>query len=513
MSGDRSAALIGAAVLLVASAGAAAGQPQATRSEGRAEEEGRAASGHEAGDEKDDEDDGDAKADAEHGEKHSSRLSAERIPLQIEDFPQRPEPLLELGEPFLGTGTLSEGIELPTGAVWQPAFLVFGSLRVAAQVFDDNDVQTIEAPARLDLFGNLQLSGTERLVIGLRSLDEAGRFTSYVVESDGAALDEGFQDELNTRLGTLFFEGDFGEIFPNLSRSDFKATDWGFSVGRQPLVFQDGFLINDVVDCIGITRNTLLPRGTSNFRATLFYAWNNLHRADRSAGRANLEDDDARLLALLTSTDVRRSTIDVDLAWLDASRDGASQLNLGLSGVQRIGKLATSLFLAHSSATDGEGAVATDGSLVFGEVSWIPHGTKDHPYIAAFAAFDDYAPVVRDPALGGPLGRVGISFAAVGLGNYGAPLSSQARDVAGGAVGYQWFAKDKRSQWIAELGLRVGTASDVADAAAATFRYQRAFGRRFVIVADSFVGVRESLIPGEEDASSFGGRLELLTKF
>ena len=69
-----------------------------------------------------------------HG-KHSSRLSDEEIPLQTEGFPERPKPLLELGEPFLGTGTLNPGYQLPTGAVWQPSLLVFGTYRTALQTF------------------------------------------------------------------------------------------------------------------------------------------------------------------------------------------------------------------------------------------------------------------------------------------------------------------------------------------------------------------------------------------
>ena len=62
--------------------------------------------------------------------------------------------------------------------------------------------------------------------------------------------------------------------------------------------------------------------------------------------------------------------------------------------------------------------------------------------------------LARGPATGGPLGRAGINFAAVGLGSYGAPLSSRARDVAGGAFGYQKFygaAKRRRGK----LGPRV----------------------------------------------------------
>ena len=46
------------------------------------------------------------------------------------------QPLVELGEPFLGTGTLKPGFRLPTGAVWQPALLLFGTFRTAVQSSD-----------------------------------------------------------------------------------------------------------------------------------------------------------------------------------------------------------------------------------------------------------------------------------------------------------------------------------------------------------------------------------------
>ena len=52
-----------------------------------------------------------------------SRLSDYPFPLQVEDVPDRPSLLLELGEPFLGTGPLGPEIELPTGAMWRPSSL------------------------------------------------------------------------------------------------------------------------------------------------------------------------------------------------------------------------------------------------------------------------------------------------------------------------------------------------------------------------------------------------------
>ncbi len=49
-------------------------------------------------------------------------LKDEYVPFKsLGDIPQRPELLLELGDPFLDTGLLDEGFEVPIiGAVWQP---------------------------------------------------------------------------------------------------------------------------------------------------------------------------------------------------------------------------------------------------------------------------------------------------------------------------------------------------------------------------------------------------------
>lgn len=449
-----------------------------------------------------------------HGEEGASRLTAEEIPLQLEGFPQRPKPILELGERFLGTGTLGKGLKLPTGAVWQPALVAFGTFRTAVQSFDRGDDQVSEVVARLDFFGNLALSGTERLVVGFRSLDENGRFTSYILDSDRPGLEDGLRNELNTQVQSLFFEGELGEIFPGLSRNDFKSADYGFSLGRQPLLFQEGLLINDSIDGLGVTRNTFLPDGTSNFRATFFYGWDNINRSDRGQGRRNLEDRSAQLFAVLTSTDFPSSTLDIDAAYVRSDDDTRGDLvAVGISGVQRLGALNTSFRVLSSLALDDETAVATDGTLLLSELSWTPHHSHDLFYITSFVAKDDFSSASRDPATGGPLGRAGINFASVGLGNYGAPLSNQARDVGGGAIGYQKFFDHTRKQVLVELGLRLGLEDDVENQAAVTARYQSAFGRHFVVVVDGFAGYREGIVPGAGDDTLFGGRLELVTKF
>jgi len=439
--------------------------------------------------------------DSGHG---ASRLTDEHIPLQVESVPQRPKFLLELGNPYLGTGRIKPGFELPTGAVWQPSLILFGTLRTALQTFTDGPDERTEWANRLDLFGNLQLSGSERLVVGFRNLDRNGRFTSYVFEPE---LDEPFVDEFNANVQALYFEGDFGEIFPGLDPEDFGRADIGFSIGRQPLLFQEGMLINDSIDGFGITRNTLLPKNTSNFRMTFFVGLDNVDRNQ-------LSDDSATLLAVLTSTDVRRSTVDVDLAWVDGDELSGDLLALGVSAVQRLGKTNSSFRILGSFAGGQETPFATDGVLLFSELSWTPAHGHDLAYVTTFVALDQYSPAASDPAVGGPLGRAGISFAAVGLGSYGAPLSSTARDVAGGAVGYQKFlGADSRRQLIGEVGLRAGTGAGVGDAAALTLRYQAAYGRRMVLVLDAFGGTRQAVMPEASDATLWGGRVEFQLKF
>ncbi len=466
--------------------------------------------------------------DAGEGEagKDDSRLTDERIPLEPDAVPERPRPLIELGDRFLGSGTLEKGFKLPTGAVWEPSLVVFGTLRTAYQSFDNDTGRYSELASRLDLFGNLQLSGTERVVAGFRPLDRDGRFTSYVLASDlpGVKEDE-FSEELNGELTSLFFEGDFGEIFPNLSRDDFEPTDIGFSVGRQPLLFQEGLLINDSIDGIGITRNTLQPHGTSNFRATLFWGWKEIDRSTTAGAGGNRDDNGAQLFGLLTSTDLSRSTVDADLTWVRSkvvgggggpeTATGGDLLAGGISFVQRIGKASTGFRVLGSYAVD-DTADTSDGLLLFGETAWSPPHGEDHLYVNGFWALDEFVSAARGPATGGPLGRAGINFAAVGLGRYGAALSSRARDVAGGAVGYQRFFDHTRKQLLVELGARIGTADDVDDSVATTVRYQAALGRRFVVVVDGFVGWRQAASGGRNSDGGdtiSGSRVELVIKF
>ncbi|MBG90148.1 MAG: hypothetical protein CMO80_25065 [Verrucomicrobiales bacterium] len=431
-----------------------------------------------------------------------SRFSDEPAPMDTEGYPDRPKLLIEWGDDFLGTGNLQKGIRLPTGAVWSPNFWVFGEFRSALQTFDPgNNPRRTEWANRLDLFANLELSPTERVLVGFRPLDRNGRFTGYTFEpASGRGGDEDFtENSLVPR--TFFFEGEFGEIFPLIDASDSANYDYGFSIGRQPFSLQDGLLINDdALDMIGITRNALLPRGGAHYRITGFFAANEVDRNNNSP------DNDALVFGLSTFFDYPKSTIEADAIYVNSG--DANGFYAGIGGIQRIGKISTTFRINQSVALDDESPQVATGTLLFSEASYSPAYTHDNIYANAFLGIDNFSSAVRGPVAGGPLGRIGILFAAVGLGNYGAPLSNRPNRAVGGAVGYQKFFGDlRRRQIVFEAGAFQPTNERDTAAQGLGVRFQQAFGKHSILVLDVFGALRQ------ESRESFGGRAELRVKF
>ncbi|MFT4586021.1 MAG: hypothetical protein ACI9VS_002352 [Candidatus Binatia bacterium] len=435
---------------------------------------------------------------------HDAAAQADEPPkLKFSDFPRRPRPLIELGDKFLSEGNLRKGFTLPTGAVWTPNLWVYGNFRSAVQSFDSGAApRSSEWVNRLDLFGNLELSPTERVVIGIRPFDHKGDFTGFNFEP---ATRRGFEENFNAtsfQPRTLFFEGEFGEIFPGLDDGDRLSLDYGISVGRQPLRLQDGLLLDDdALDLLAFTRNAILPRGGSHLRVSTLFGWNEVDRGN------NAEEQGSYLLGLDSFLDLKRSTIEWDLLYV-LSRNQSDGFYAGLGAIQRLGKLNTTFRVAQSVAIEQENARVGTGTLLFSEFSYTPSHTHDIAYLNGFWGINEFTSAGRDPFAGGPLGRAGLTFAAVGLGRYGSPLNNRAANTAGGALGYQLFLGERRRrQVVAEIGVVTSTNGDANAAQAVAARYQQAFGRRTVLVLDAFGALRE------DSRESYGGRLEFLIKF
>ena len=428
----------------------------------------------------------------------NERLSKDPIPFKTPaQIEARPKLFGEIGDPFLDTGKLDKGFEVPLlGAIWQPRLWVYYIYRTALQTFDNGVAQReTEWSNRLDLYANLQLTGTEKLFLGLRPLDNnvPNRFTRYTF----SGANEDFNNELNLDVETLFFEGDLGSLIPALDRKGITPLDFGFTIGRQPFNFQEGILINDTVDAVGFIRNNIVFPGTSNLRISGLWGW---HRLDRNDTR---DGSDPQMFGLFVAADTHKSTFNFDMVYVDDDLADGDALNVGLSAIQRFGLLGTAFRINSSNAFDNDLTnTAADGILVSAEFSWHPPSADDIIYVNPFYSWKNYTQAGREPILGGPLASLGILFASPNLSTYGAEINPFTEDVAGAAIGYQAFWDNNRRNLILEIAGRKDT-DEGDDAIGFGFQLQQAFGSRFQVQLEAFYTVQER----RDDA--IGARVEL----
>jgi hypothetical protein len=430
------------------------------------------------------------------------RFSDEHIQLRPpSDTGTRPPLIVEKGDLFLGVGNLDEGFTTPWGAVWQPQLWVFGTMRSSLQMFDNGVASTAsEWRNRFDLYANLQLTGTEKILIGVRPLD-VNRPDGFSGVSLNDSRDGGGTENFNMAIRTLFFEGDFGSLFPGLDPGGYAWADYGFSVGRQLLQFQEGILINDEVDALGLVRNNIRLPGVANLRSSFVWGWNEL---GRSNARVN---DAAHMFGFFNSADLHKSSVNLDLIVVADSQKDGDGVYLGAATIQRIGHYNTAFRVNSSIAEGDDNAKVGTGVLLSSEVSWTPKSSDDIVYVNTFVASGDFTQAGREPGVGGPLGALGILFASPSLGNFGSELSSASSDVAGFAVGYEAFWMNHRRSLTLEIAGRKDTGGGGFDDMAVGFEYRHRLAQRIQWQFDAHYSLQERRTDG------FGLRSEIAYQF
>ena len=442
------------------------------------------------------------------------KLKEEYIPFGTEgkgegDIPPRPKLLIEQGDPFLAPGNLNAGFVLPgLGTIVQPRLWTYMFYRTTLQSFDNGAPgreRETEWANRLDLFFNLQLTGTEKILLGLRPVDknQQNEFTRYTF----AGADEGFNQEFNINVETFFFEGDFGSLAPVFDPAGIKPIDYGFTIGRQLITFQEGMLINDTVDAIGIVRNNIPLRGTSNFRASAMWAWNRLDRNDQFRGT----NDD--MFALFLAADTYVSTYNLDMIYVLDSGDGDG-FYVGASAIQRLvafDGISTAFRINSSFALEDEipGNVIGNGALFSAEISKTLHGSDDIVYFNPFVSVGNYTQAGRETVVGGPLANLGILFASPSLSLHLSELNPfTTNGVAGAAIGYQAFWKDHTRNLIMEIaGRHDYDGSTGFDSLGLGFQYQHKVNQNVQLVFEGFYVFNES----RDDGS--GARAEIIFNY
>jgi hypothetical protein len=433
--------------------------------------------------------------------REKTQFSEEHIQLKApSDTANRPPLIYEGGDLFLGSGNLYEGFETPWGAVWQPQLWVFATVRSAVYTFDDGVTSpSAEWGTRVDLYGNIQLTGTEKILIGFRPLDR-NRLDSFsrVTFNDNRGGD---QEEFNLDIRTLFFEGDLGSLFPGLDKAGVKKLDYGFTVGRQLLQYQEGILLNDEVDVVGLVRNNIRLPGISNLRTSFVYGWNEV-------GQSNAENnDDAQLFGFFNSIDTHMSTFNLDAVYISDEDKNGDGYYFGLAAIQRIGHFNTAFRANVSIAENADSARVADGALFSSEISFTPHRSDDIVYLNTFVTAGNFTQAGREPVVGGPLGALGILFASPSLGNFGSELNSFADEVAGFALGYEAFWDNHRRSLTLEVAGRADLSGNGVSDMAVGFEFRQRLLQRLQLQVDAHRSFQESRDDG------FGTRVELQYQF
>ena len=432
-------------------------------------------------------------------------LSETYVPFKGKDeITNRPKLMIEAGDAFLGTGQLHKGYDIPVlGAVWQPRLWAYLVNRATFQTFDNHAPNTdreTEFANRLDAFFNLQLTGTEKILLQLRPTDnnQPQRFSRYTFEGQ----EEGWENETNVDVESLFFEGDLGSLIPNLDPAGVTLLDFGYSIGRQGVTFQEGIILNDTIDAVGFVRNNLVFPGTSNLRLAGMWGWNRLDRNDRARSA------DSNMFGFFGFADTPVSTYNLDIIYVE-DNSNSDGLYIGASAIQRLralGGISTAFRVNSSVALEDEipGNVMGDGTLITAEFSSLVKESFDIIYLNLYAGIDNFTQAGREPILGGPLANTGVLFASPNLSTHGAEIIPFVDDTIGFATGYQAFWEHGRRNLILELGTRYDYNGGETNAIGTGFQLQQAVGQHVQLQLDGWYTFQD----GENDDS--GARFEVL---
>ena len=427
----------------------------------------------------------------------------DQLPPQVEIFPERPPMLLELGEKFFKVGEVPYGINPWSGTYWQPALWVFGTYRTSNQY---SALSKADSPSlnnwvnRFDLFANIKLSGTERFFAAWRPLDKGG-MTGIDFTQENAEFTHNFEEKGDGESfkqwffpATWFFEGDIAELFQFLDYEDKLPRDIGFTLGRQPIFFQEGIVINDILETFGLAINGLYFPRASNLKISLMTARNHPDR----------DGQDEYIYGAFTEIDFHKNMVNLDIAYVQENQSGKTNgIVIGGSNVQKFGFWNTSFRVGYSKAL-GETSDIGDGIFLMGEFSRKHYPYRNIMYVNSFIKLDSFTPA----AGGGAVGRTGILFAGSGMTGYGSPMGTAlGADEMGASAGYQWFMQGGKQSILFERSYRQALDDGTDTKIGLGFKFMKALGQRYAGFIDGF-----TVIP-KDGSLSTGGRVELMVRF
>lgn len=430
-------------------------------------------------------------------------------------------PLLELGRPQYLDGPFGTSNDLfGKKNLMAPGFMIFGDMRVAGG-YNDKDLGgnvNSRAAAKLNLDFDLKLTATERfhaLVTPLDRIVDGKNVPTRYEFRVGDNRKARFVDELDPNIDTLFFEGDWGRMLAGFTNKD-NGIDLPFSVGRVPLLAQNGVWLNDAFTGFAITpisarNNRALD--ISNTDITFFAARDHI----TVPGIKN-SDKNLRMLGFFGFAEANRGYWEFGYAYVDSRIKGESYHNATVAHTHRIANtISNSVRLIANGGQKGILNAQTnqrlknaDGAVLLIENALITRDeTSFVPYFNLFAGYGTPRPLAL--AAGNVLINTGINFEKDAITAFPS-LDDSANNAVGGAIGVEHLF-GLRQQLVIEGAflktIRGDNRQHVArgNEAGIGIRYQRPLSPAWIVRLDGMKGFRSNA----DDLSGF--RIELRRKF
>jgi hypothetical protein len=385
-------------------------------------------------------------------------------------------------------------------------FMAYGDLRTAV-ADNDNGMKAAngktyqsQVATRLNLDLDLNLTPTERIHAFMRPFDKTTLFTRY--DLDGG-VKEKFVGEFNTKLVTLFFEGDLGNILAGFT-GKLRSFDIPIAGGLVPIFTQNGIWINDAFKgaAIGITAKHSKELDISNMDLTFFTG-----QADVTSDAFGMGHGSGKIYALAGFADLLKGYMEAGYGYVEADDKDLSYHNVTVAFTTRFeGTVSNSVRLIGNFGQ--KAAVKTaNGLLVLIENSLVsPHPVVLVPYLNLFAGFDSPQSLARAADAGGVLGNTGINFQTDGLTGF-PTLDFHGHDTYGGAAGVEYLFNLNRSVIFEGAAVEPMRSNPLGAQYAFGASFQQPLNNAWIL---RFDGMRGWL---EKQRDIYGVRMELRRKF
>lgn len=418
--------------------------------------------------------------------------------------PDPPRSLTLFGDGFYEAGEI-------TGGRFSPTMVIFGDLRSAYAYIqnanNNNEVETVRTVLTTEV--DLRLTHSERIHARFEPLSEENVDTRYDIEPV-----RDFEFESDFQPVTLFFEGELGSIidqFSDWNMDGHADLNYHIAAGLFPLELHNGYLFNDVVGGVAVTKNNLLTRVTSplnNAGLGLIYAWYEINANTGNGGAAAFSDDAFWLAGAHGFFDVWGWHAEASVFYLGV-RDpeqvvggyDRAQTFEGLSLAHWSGRTGIGM---HFFAKQGDEEFTGNGYLGIFEsnirLTPIQISPEVYGLFTAFWGTEDWS------TLSGNLNQIGALFQTDALTGF-PNIAADATDLAGVDLAVQYKTLHRRLHFIPEVAYVDDRSDADNNQFVAGIRINYGFGRRHVL---RFEGRRFEPDVGD---GFFAARLEYQVKY